>query len=508
MAHHGTLARQPRPDCLKLPGSGDPGLFGRLFDLPPLVVDDARLLALAKAMRDVDDPDADTQGDSKMPAGFTYLGQFIDHDVTLDTTPLTERIDDPEAVENFRTPALDLDSVYGLGPAGSPHLYERDPETLAMGARLLTGTALRSARIVVPGQEIPDLPGHDLPRSAHTGLALIGDPRNDENLLVAQLHVAFIKFHNKVVDHLRGQGVPAGDLFERARQLVTWHYQWLVLHEFLGQITGDPGIAERIVRAGRRHNRFVKRPFMPVEYAVAAYRFGHSMVRERYDHNAIFRKGGATPATLGLLFSFTAKSGRLVGSLRPPATPLPQPVLPSNWVIDWRRFFDFGVPAGTPDFRVNFARKINPLITPTLHSLPGELGNEAILPFRNLKRGVMMQLPSGQDVARAMRVPVLKREQLGQGPDGAVVRAQGLDTATPLWYYILKEAEVLGRGEHLGPVGGGIVAEVLVGLVQGSASSYLGARVPFVPSLGARPGEFTMVDLLKFAGVVNPIDGV
>ena len=104
MAHHGTLSRHPRPDCLKSPGSGDPGLFGRLFDLPPLVVEDARLLALAKAMRDVDDQDADTQGDAKLPAGFTYLGQFIDHDVTLDTTPLTERIDDPDAVENFRTP--------------------------------------------------------------------------------------------------------------------------------------------------------------------------------------------------------------------------------------------------------------------------------------------------------------------------------------------------------------------------------------------------------------------
>jgi hypothetical protein len=130
MAHHGTLARHPRPDCLKSPGSGDPGLFGRLFDLPPLVVDDTRLLALAKAMRDVDDQDADTQGDAKLPAGFTYLGQFIDHDVTLDTTPLTARIDDPDAVENFRTPGLDLDSVYGLGPEGSPHLYERDAETL------------------------------------------------------------------------------------------------------------------------------------------------------------------------------------------------------------------------------------------------------------------------------------------------------------------------------------------------------------------------------------------
>lgn len=512
MAVHGQFARQPRPDSLRSPANGDPGLFGRMFDLPPLVVADAALVALAKEMKDTPDPDSDPQGDAAMPAGMTYLGQFIDHDITFDTTSLAEKIEDPEGRENFRTPALDLDSVYGLGPGGSPHLYERDPVTFAPGPRLLLGTAAASPFVNAQLQVlrlIPDLVDHDLPRQPRTGTAIIGDPRNDENLLVAQTHVAFMRFHNKVCDHLKQQGVAAGELFARAREQVTWHYQWIVLHEFLEAITGEPGIADRIVYQGRKWYRFQTFPFMPIEYAVAAYRFGHSMIREVYSHNAVFRPGGATPATLQLLFAFTAKSGQIVGSMLPPAqppNPLPQPVLPSNWVIDWRRFFDLGTPAGAPGFHMNHARHIDPYLTPALHTLPGESGDAAILPFRNLKRGVMMGLPSGQDIANRIGVAPLTPADIGdRGADGAVARQHGLHAQTPLWYYILKEAEVRGGGEHLGPLGATLVAEVLVGIVQGSRAAYLSAQPAFKPTLGATPGRFTMADLIRFADAVNPV---
>jgi hypothetical protein len=485
MSMHGIPSRTITPLSLKSTANQDPGLFGRMFPgLPAHTASDAALEELADAMRDQGPAD-----NPNVPAGFTYLGQFIDHDITLDLTSLGEKISDPDAKVNFRSPALDLDSVYGLGPSGTPHLYQRDPVSLHVGPKLIVGTAAQSPKIVAPGL-VPDQLAHDLPRSPLTGMAIIGDPRNDENLLVAQTHVAMMRFHNKVVDKLAAEGVPPNEQFARARNLVTWHYQWIVLHEFLEKLTGEAGITARILHEGRKFYRFKKFPFMPVEFAVAAYRLGHSMVREVYSHNFIFRPGGAAPATLDLLFR----------------TPLPQPVLPSNWVIDWRRFFDFKTPAGTPNFEFNFAQPLDPFVTAALHTLPGEPTSPAMkLPFRNLKRGVMMGLPSGQAIARHTGIPALTAAQLSQGPDGAVAKKHGFDKATPLWYYILKEAQQTGNSQHLGKLGATIVAEVFVGLVQGSKASYLSASPAFKPSLGPVAGKFTMVDLLTFADTINPI---
>jgi hypothetical protein len=469
--------------------------------LPGLKATDTALLELAVAMKDTapsDNPD--------VPAGFTYLGQFVDHDITLDLTSLGERVHDPDAKENFRSPSLDLDSVYGLGPDGTPMFYERDAATLKTGAKLLMGTAKASGD-PGGGPLIPDQPGHDLPRHPVTGLAMIGDPRNDENLLVAQTHVAFMRFHNAIVDKLKADGFPSGGLFDEARRLTTWHYQWIVLNEFLEKLTGEPGIAKRIMTQGRKFYRFKKWPFMPVEFSIAAYRLGHSMIRDVYSHNRIFRPNGGIPATLDLLFRFTAKSGQIVGTLQPAAIPLPQPVLPSNWVIDWRRFFDFKTPAGTPKFEFNAAHLLDPFLTATLHTLPGETAGspEAVLPFRNLKRGVMMALPSAQAIAKVMGITPLTAAQIGSGPDGVVAKKHGFDKATPLWYYILKEAEQKGGKKHLGPLGATIVAEVFVGLVQGSRNSYLSATPAFKPTLGPTPGKFTMVDMLTFSKTINPL---
>jgi hypothetical protein len=461
-------------------------LFGRLFpSARGLTADLADLTALAASMRDPGGPELD----SKIPAGFTYLGQFIDHDITLDLTSIDEMNSDPDGKENFRTPALDLDSVYGFGPEGSPHLYERDPATLRVLPTLLLGTAM--AATVPP---VPALVGGDLPRVAANGTAIIGDPRNDENLLVAQVHLAFLHFHNAVVADLRRQNVAESEVFAEARRKVVWHYQWMVLHEFLETLTGEVGITDRIIARGRRFFRFKKWPFMPVEFAAGAYRLGHSMVQETYDLNRFFRPGGVAPADLAALFRFSAKSGEIAGDLRPDGLV----TLPSSWVIDWRRFFDVATPPGAETVPVNRARKIDTLLAAKLHDLPGG----AVLPLLNLRRGVQKRLPSGQAVAAAMSLPAADRltpAEIATGPDGAVARAHGFDRATPLWFYILKEAQVKGGGEHLGPVGATIVAEVLIGLVQGNDESYLGAKPDFVPTLGAKPGEFTMVDLLNYA---------
>lgn len=501
---HGVAGRHARRDHLDtLSGHDDPGMFGRMFpNLDALTVADAALQELADAMKDANpgDPAGNNQS---VPAGFTYLGQFVDHDITLDLTSLGDKEADPKGIDNFRTPALDLDSVYGLGPDGSRHLYARNSASdsgKTPGPKLLIGKT-----ISVPAGNVTSTPRNDLPRSPE-GFALIGDHRNDENLLVSQTHLAMLKFHNKVCDQIAAPGKSAADIFKEARQIVTWHYQWMVLHDFVERIT-EKGIVARILEDCRKFYRFKKFPYIPVEFSAAAYRLGHSMVREAYSHNRLFTFGGLTPATLELLFTFSGLSGGIIGELAPnPAPgPVPIPVLSSNWIIDWRRYFDVTAnPSGVP---LNLSRKLDPFLVPALHTLPGGGGS---LPFRNLKRGVMLGLPSGQDVAASMQVSQLTREEISTGPDGAVAKKHGLDIRTPLWYYILKEAQVRGNGERLGPVGATIVAEVFVGLVHGDHNSYLWQKgkawKPELPS--KKPGEFTMADLLRFVGDLSPIDGI
>jgi hypothetical protein len=411
-------------------------------------------------------------------------------------------------IRNFRTPGLDLDSLYGSGPG--PHRF--------LFAREAAGPGFRDTPKFRLGhtQDSPDQNGvtipaagkdNDLPRTTH-GIAIIGDHRNDENLLVAQTHVAFLKFHNKVVDSLKAAGVPDEELFQRASIEVRRHYQWIVLHEFCALLAGANTIRD-ILRNGRKFYRFRKKPFMPLEFSVAAFRLGHSLVRERYSHNRVFPAGagGLGVGSLELLFNFTSLSGRIAGEIAS-APPLSPSVLPTNWIIDWRRFYDFA----TPTIPLNSARRLDPFLVPALHALPGETGNAASLPFRNLRRGVLLKLPSGQAVATAMKskIPLtpLTAAEIASGPDGAVAKSLGFDRQTPLWYYILKEAQVRTNGVRLGPVGARIVAEVFIGLLQGDEDSFLNQR-GWKPSLPSKvPGKFTMTDLLRFVGEISPIDGI
>ena len=215
-------------------------------------------------------------------------------------------------------------------------------------------------------------------------------------------------------------------------------YQSMLIRDFLTKICDPNDVAAAI--AERRFFRFEKfgaygQPYMPVEFSVAAYRLGHSMVREVYGHNRIFRPGGTVAATLKLLFDFTAKSGQIGVAGGGPAN---KPTLPSDWIIDWRRFLDFGTTDTSDGFRLNLTRNIDPYLAPALHRLGG--GDtptaDTSLAVMNLRRGVKMKLPAAQDLAQFMGVPALSPDEIANaGPDGAVAKKHGLHQRTPLWYH-------------------------------------------------------------------------
>ncbi|MCF0060568.1 heme peroxidase family protein [Dyadobacter chenwenxiniae] len=481
-------------ECQPLGQFSQTGKFGRLFPLlKPLVPPAASLEALGAAMIDsvtvdINGPVAHPDGDNdNLPAGYTYFGQFVDHDITLDTTSLQEILVDPLAVTNFRTPMLDLDSIYGSGPVANPYLYQRDNNGL-----FLIGNTSNTPPFGDPSVPV-SLP-NDLPRNSE-GFALIGDPRNDENLVVAQLHLAFLKFHNKVVEGLVDGSIPRESplrksTFEEARDLVIWHYQWIVLHDFLPRILDPVQLNDVLVNGRKFYNINDDIPFIPVEFSVAAYRFGHSMVREAYNYNRVFGfgPGAVTPATLELLFEFSGLSSRNPQSSVP---------IPSDWIIDWRQFLEI-----EPNIKPELSRGINPLIIPKLHDIPG-LGSLAV---RNLKRGSSMGLPPGQSIARLMAFTPLTPDEIATGADGEVAAAHDLHLETPLWYYILKEAEIQGDSKHLGQVGSRIVAEVFIGLLKADSSSFLARKPEWVPTLGVPgSGNFTLADLVRFVGEINQI---
>ena len=417
---------------------------------------------------------------SKIPAGYTYWGQFIDHDITFDPTSSLQSKNRPQQVENFRTPRLDLDSVYGAGPAASPHLYDQQPPPgLSAGVRLLLGSN-QSAGNGGPGNSPNPPTDFDVPRNTQ-GTALLGDPRNDENLIVSQLHHAFIKYHNAVAHHVANNG--GKGLFEVARRLVRQHHQFAIRHDFLPTMC-RPDVVNRVFANGPRF--FRRRPIrMPVEFAVAAYRFGHSMVRDDYGVNDNFPN-----ATMAQVFEF----------VRPPKIP----VL-SNWVVDFNRFF--ATPSNKP---LNLARLIDTELAGELNRLPGTSSGSlmAQLAARNLVRGLRFGLPSGQCISRRMGFSPLSQEELLQGASGkeaAILEEKNrlLLRTTPLWYYVLKEAEVREAGNRLGRLGSTIVAEVFYRMLKDDRESYLNVKGGFGPCLPRKLGStYTIVDLLEFAGVI------
>jgi hypothetical protein len=449
------------------------GRFGMMFKkLPAFSPPDDLLDGLARTMVEPDTSNAFLATGEQLFAGFTFIGQFIDHDITLDTTPFDKQQQDPDAKVNFRTPRYDLDSVYGRGPATDPQFYDSPDRDKLLLRPNVNGVL-------------------DVPRDSG-GRAIIPEPRNDENLIIVQFHKAVAQFHNKIVDYARSQGIRKEWVFETARRLTRWHYQWAVIHDFIPRFVGEGLVPNGTVYkevAGKppvinlsyyKPTNREGRPFMPVEFAVAAYRFGHSLIRPFYVINQLTLDRGGVP-----IFGdgdFNLNGGRPI---------------PSELVMVWNNILPN---LGNPEARK--PRKIDTMLSIPLATLPGSAipptdPTTKHLAIRNTLRGKRVGLPSGQQVAKAMRAQVLSNATLELSNDS------GWGGEAPLWYYILKEAEVLHNGEQLGPVGGRIMAETLVGLLQRDPNSYLyldPSWKPAPPIANPTTGKFEFSDLLKFAG--------
>lgn len=443
-------ARIARDHCLAPARVDAPvaaGHYRRLFpSLPALEVDEEALHALGRPGGPcdvgIDFEDDDAEADARVAAGWPLFGQFVAHDVTADRSPLGHRAD-ARHLRNFRTPRVNLEGVYAAGPVGSPYLYDKgDP------ARLLLG----------PG-------GRDVPRNQE-GIALVGDPRNDVHLFMAQMQVAFLALHNRLVERMREDATPEEAVFEEARRAATWHYQWIVLREFLPGLIGRETTAD-LLRDGARLARIDSEPFIPLEFADAAYRYGHSQVRQRYRVNAGLPAAPLFPDLLGF-----------------------GPVGEAH-VVDWTGLFD--VPGHPPAQR---AKRIDGRLPASLIALPRAISGEDegadydSLATRDLQRGQAVGLPSGEAVAGHLGADPPVAEELGLAAGGWVGE-------TPLWLYILKEAEARHDGQRLGAVGGRIVGEVIVAAIDADPGSFRSVDPGWRPTLPARtPGRFGLVDVL------------
>jgi hypothetical protein len=449
-----------------------------------------------------------------MTAGSTFVGQFIDHDITFDQTSTLGVPQNPLSSPNTRTPALDLDSVFGGGPGLRPDLYVQNTDG-SVGPKLKIGS----------GGVHEDVPR--VIQGDGTYKALLGDPRNDETVIIAGLHCAHIRFYNRVLDDLRELDLTRFPSIHRghranryvrfliAREVTLWHYQWLLVNEHLPQIAGRE-VVHHVLRNGNRLYRPTPgHAFMPIEFGAAAYRFGHSMVRPSYRANFTSGAGDSSSPIANPFFAlvFDQNEPDFSGPVGHDRADLLGGYPAPRRYVGWQTFFDLG------DGQVRNNKKIDTTISSVLFNLPlpaiapHTQTSPTVLPQRNLLRQLTWGLPSGQAIARAMRLPVLSAADLSD--IGSV--HPPFAASTPLWYYILAEAQTLCGGLHLGPVGGRIVAETLIGLLRADPTSYLSVHPHFRPFLGSdlRLGParspkntgnraYTRAHFLHYAGVVTP----
>jgi hypothetical protein len=432
-----THCLSPSRGRLRTAGAVGPVSYAHLFpDLPALKADESFLYALGRAggLCDCGTGEDDVASLGTVAAGWPFFGQFIAHDITADRSALRTHVE-ASRLKNARSPQLNLECLYGDGPIGHPYLFQRsDP------AKLLTASD-----------------GRDVQRNSE-GTAIIGDPRNDSHVLMSQMHLAFVHAHNALVDRGRTNGVPEPQIFETASRDLRWHYQAAILTEFLPSLVGEE-LVETLLRDGPRFYRPAGQAYIPLEFADAAYRYGHSQIRHAYTLNSTSSPMPIFPDLIGF-----------------------RPIAPEQW-IDWSHLFD--APGRPPAAR---AKKIDGRLVSALIALPVALTGDSeveefhSLAVRDLERGQGVGLPSGETIARLLDEEPLSADEVG------AVRA-GWRGETPLWYYVLREADVRCDGNRLGPVGARIVGEVLVGLLDLDQTSVRHAPKDWQPA-------FSLVELL------------
>jgi hypothetical protein len=384
--------------------------------------------------------------------------------------------------------------------------------------------------------DVLDNGAFDLPRNnANPRRALIGDPRNDENSIVSQFQCLMLRFHNRVADI-----TPQPEL-AAIQRIVRWHYQWVVIHDFLPKIVAADVL--KVLKTGKKYDKeklrffhWKNEPFMPVEFSVAAYRLGHSMIRPGYRLND-------DDATLLPIFPIPPNTFKEIPNGIPDGLTGFQ-AMAKNRGIDWGRFIDLDVRAygDDPDkveaanaamkARLQFAYRLDTAVVAPVSVLPGSVAPDPppSLPQRNLLRSFELGLPTGQDVAKAMGVKPLDDKEIVIGkavdsPQAGDVLGNLEELARtklpqlsaflgkcPLWTYVLAEAAmhqtplpipVKGGKQittpQLGPVGGRIVAEVLLGMLFGDNDSFLSADPHWIPTIGEKGEQFALRDIVAFA---------
>jgi Animal haem peroxidase len=416
-------------------------------------------------------------------AGTTFVGQFLDHDVTFDAVSRLGIVTEPNQTRNARVPTLDLDSVYGGGPSVSPQLYDsRDRAKL----RIESGGKFE-----------------DLPRQSN-GSAIIADPRNDENVVISGLQAAFIKFHNRMVDKVRADRLvhdtrDTNAVFSAARNQTRWHYQTMLLQEFLPQVVGQSMVDNVLRFGGRFYRPGTGEAFMPVEFQTGVWRIGHSMVRPSYRINFTGQPANKPNAPQFFGFIFDPAQENV-----PDSEDMRGGSRAARRFIGWPTFFDFGVQPSLGNNPVRPNKILDTIISSALFRLPLftiASGDPPIsLPERNLLRHLTWSLPSGQTIAKVMDVSSLSASEISETGIGSIKR--DFLFSTPLWFYVLHEALKREGGLRLGPVGGRIAAEVIIGLLRADGSSVM-RQDRFRPIIPVSGSKLRMVDILTFAEVTG-----
>ena len=454
---------------------------------------------------------ADEMSDSNIPAAYTYFGQFVAHDISFFDVKGRNHQQHPSCdfahgvnpkqfakldstTANNRGSQIQLDSIYNNAP------LEDDEVHLKLGAVTKRDSAL-TIEMTDPFQDVLRDPINQSPVS--------GDPRNDNNVIVSQLHVAFVRAHNALVDLLLVNGIDRSIVFQEARKLLRQHYHHVLIADFLGRVSDKETLEE--VRAQKQHlyNPETNNQKLPLEFTVGAYRFGHSMVTSNYYYNDNLPGASFSSLVPLKMMRLTSAEGLMQS-------------LPDSRVIQWKRFvFDRGSAIKTDN--PNFAGLLIPALIKQQFTVLNEKGEvlpcEPNLAVMDLLRGYMLNLPTGQAVARLLiekgrQVRLLTADEMvgiatkRSAEQLKILTASEFDfcNRTPLWFYVLAEAELINQGKTLGPVGTTIVAEVLLGLVRRSPDSILSQDGPYIEQfepLKTKSGKFRLEDLLRLAKVFN-----